>query len=218
MWKDLLGLKVDIKAILDLLDWKKLFQCFVFVIIMGLGYAIYELHGDIAAYLRQNVFTTVKQEVTISKTNRSKLIKLVSGSDLIAAITVATVDFQRNTRTIVYTAITDPEFREIYNFYMERRPGEFPLFIKEYPRGNDLLISTMNSDFGCDQWTYAYIVIPESKKYIKEVCAYSIPPVYGKYNGLLAVYLKRIPTSDEVEWLKRTIREMSQELYDKDFK
>ena len=76
----------------------------------------------------------------------------------------------------------------------------------------------INGEFICDPFkdTIAYRFAPSADSIVATVCANGIPPIYGKFTGILSVYLKRVPTQEEIDRIRTLSRDLSLEIFERD--
>ncbi len=199
-----------------MLSWTKIAQLSVFLLIVALGWIAYQMRDSIVGTVSQ--VTTQKTEniviTTIPKKTMQVIDNIVTQSDLIVGITVVNVNFQRNLRTIVYSSIDNiglkMEYAQAYG-----SSQELPLFNSDVTN-NKRLVGIINGEFICSP--YAETIVgqtqPETRKYVNTICISGIPPYYGSFSGIVSIYLKRQPTSEEVDQVRAISRNISVLVYE----
>lgn len=205
---------------LDILSWKKIFQLAAFLFVVALAYGTYELRESIYNYANQTKISKTSAIIQkISKQSMAEVDEAEKKSDLIIAIQVVIIDFQKNVRIPVYTASTHPELKRLYDEYKKNAIAEVPLFSGDVTN-NKHLIELINGEFTCYPFSETLVskVLPESGKFINTACAIGVPPYYGKFSGSIVFYLKRAPTPSEVEQIRALGRTLSANIYDRDIR
>ena len=170
--------------------------------------------------VRQSIYTLVKPKpvapvvepfhlLYISDDIKSELTAIVQKSDNIVAIQIVTVDFQRNARLETFAAISNPIIQGIYNRFLASKVVETPFF-NDNKANNDRLIRLIKGEFICIPYkeSTAYQYAPDAEQIISYVCASGIPPVYGEFSGIMAIYLKKQPDkdfNDQLRWMARDV-------------
>jgi hypothetical protein len=102
--------------------------------------------------------------------------------------------------------------------------GEIPLFNSD-PINNVRMSKLINGEFICDPFkdTIAYKLAPATNKsvvtnIVSTVCANGIPPTYGRFTGIVSVYLKTVPTQEENDRIRTLSRDLSLGIYERDLK
>lgn len=201
------------------LSWKRLAQFAVFMLVAALGFVTYEAREAIYNFANHSRLSSHSPSVLkLSKDSSDILDSAVIKSDLIVGIQVTMVDFQRNTRVIVYSTIDNKELNDLYQKFNSNGLVELPLFNND-TINNKRLVDLINGEFICNPYkeTIAAKLVPDSVKYITTLCANGIPPYYGKFTGIVGVYLKREPTSEEVDQIRALTKNLSEQIYDKEF-
>lgn len=209
-----------IHKFLTILTWKKIAQFAVFVSIIALAWILYETRITVYNFSSPaRLATTISPVLKLSKKSIDDLTLVVNKSNLIVGIQVTVVDFQRNTRTVIFTYTDDRNIAEIYQDYEKRGLVELPIFNNDV-LNNKRMVELINGEFICNPFneTIAYKIMPSASKYISYVCANGIPPLYSKFTGLITVYTNRIPIPEEIDQIRTMTRNLSSSIYDRDFK
>lgn len=209
-----------VRRFLDALSWKKIAQLAVFLFVIVLGWATFEMREPIYNFIVQTRIQKSQPSLltALSKKTTTIIDNIVTQSDLIAGISIVNVDFQKNLKTMVYVSIDDPRLKAEY----VRAYGtatSLPLFSTDV-LNNKRLVGIINGEFICSSYaeTVAAQTAPETKKYVSTVCVSGIPPYYGAFSGIVNIYLHRIPTQEEVDQIRVMSRNISVLVYDTDFK
>lgn len=122
----------------------------------------------------------------------------------IVAIQVIQFNLQTNTRHIVYTNISNPIIHSIYEKFISSAVNiSFPIFTEDNDQ-NLRLVKLMNHEYVCTPYvkTLSYKYSPETANYIKTVCAVAIPPSFGEFKGVVAIFLRNEPTQHESDRIR----------------
>lgn len=209
-----------IQAFISGLTWKKNLQLTVFLLISGLAYATFENREAIYNFASQTKIST-KPPISkkLSKEITDKIDLAVNKSELIIAIQVTIVDFQRNIRYPIYTYTDNADLREIYFRFLDNSITELPLFNTDV-NNNRRLVELINGEYICNPFeeTIGAKLLPEVGRFISNVCANGIPPYYGKFSGIVSIYVRRPPTTEEIDQIRTLSRVLSVEIYDREFR
>lgn len=205
---------------LNTLSWKKILQFTVFMFVIGLTWSAYETRESIYNFVKQSKLALhAPSSVRLSKRTIEEIKNSVDKSNLISGIQVTVVDFQKNTRTVIYTYSDDKNVDEINQRFSDSGLIDLPLFNSDV-NNNRRMVDLINGEFICNpiQETIAGQLAPDITKYITTVCTTGIPPFYGKFTGIVGVYTRREPTPAEVDQLRNLVKTLSADIYDNDFK
>ena len=133
-------------------------------------------------------------------------------------IIVVSVDIQTNSRRVVYYYFSDPIVRNAHDeFFAKKSIAEKePLFLKDKSDKNinDRLIKLINHEFTCTP--YSAILgsrfIPEVAERVSTVCGVAVPPSFGRFDGMVNIYLSKEPTEDEKLLLKVILADVSDDI------
>lgn len=209
-----------IKQFLNILTWKKILQVSVFLFIAGISWAIFENRRDIYAYLfDQHWASAPSKSIKISAESKSSIDYIVNKSNLIAGIQITLVNFDKNSRVVVYTYSDNENLKKLYVDFLERSIGDLPLF-NEDSLNNMRISQLINGEFVCNpiEDTIIHKLVPDSSKSVTTVCAIGIPPIYGKFTGIFTIYLGRPPSKEEIDQLRLASRTLSKEIFERDFR
>jgi hypothetical protein len=209
-----------IQRFLNTLSWKKLIQLVLFFVIIGVAWGAFENRSAIYGALHSSRFAeSPTHEYKLSKYSTNAIDSVVNKSELIVGLQITIVDFNKNTRLIVYSSIDDEALQKVYKAYIEKSVGEVPLFNAD-ANNNIRMSQLINGEFVCNPFeeTLAYKLVPDASKTVKSICANGIPPYYGKFTGIITIYLKRNPTETERDQLKVLSKELSVSIFERDFK
>jgi hypothetical protein len=210
----------QIQSFINALSLKKIFLLTLFLFVVGFAYATFENRDSVYNFFIKSaqIHKTISNK-TVSKKTAAEIDLAVIKSDIIVAIQVTLVDFQRNTRIISYTSIDKPELRLIFGKFIKSAPSELPLFNTDVVN-NRRLVDLVNGEFICDPYreTIAAKLVPESTTHITTLCANSIPPFYGRFSGIIGIYLHRQPTPGEVDQIRALAKSLSSTIFNNDLK
>lgn len=209
-----------IQKFVKILTWTKLGQIAVFIFLVGLAWAAYENRESIYNFANQSKISKSAPVVhSLSKKTTDEIDATVRRSDIIVGMQVNVIDFQRNTRKIIYSSIDLPELADVYSRYTSSIISDISLFNNDV-NNNKLLVELINGEFVCIPFNTTILskLIPEATKYITTVCAQGIPPYYGRFSGILNVYAKRQPTPEEVDSIRALLKNMASTIFERDLR
>lgn len=210
----------DVRKFLSVLTWKKLIQLIVFLFIMGLTWATYENRGAIYGFASQKRIDPSSPHVKeLSKSTQTEINKIVEKSDNIVAIQIILADFQKNERVIIYTYIEDEalELKNIWLKYSNNAIGNMALFTDNVA-DNKVVVDLINGEFNCRPYvdTINVRLSPESAKYVKYTCSNGIPASFGRFTGIIVVYLKHQLTPEEYDQIRSVSRTLATTIFERD--
>jgi hypothetical protein len=190
-----------------------------FLVILGFSYAMFDNRYAVYEFFRYSRIAPPASVVKLSKSSVTEIKKAVAQSDLVVAIQITLVDFQRNTRVVVYTEIDDPALRDLYTAFMEKAPAELPLFNTDMIN-NQRLVNLVNGEFVCTPYidTLGAKLLPQTVPYLSTLCAGPVPPLYGRFAGIIGIYLARSPTPVEIEQIKTLSKNLGLMVYNNDLR
>jgi len=210
----------NIVALLNALSWSKMIQAFIFLIMIGLAYGLWENRAIVYNSLKITAQVEISEPVVLNITpDTSNLIDTAvnKAKDKIAAIQIINVDFKKNVRYVAYSAISNDNFERAYKQYEQQKISHLPLFSdKEFE--NQLIINLINGDFVCVDYkkSLGYTMFYKSTTEINTVCSISIPPYYGRFSGYINIYLFNSPTENDIISAKQLLRDISFRIYEVD--
>jgi hypothetical protein len=221
---DMLNVTTKITALqkfLKILSWTKVLQLLSIVTILGVAIAAFDNRQLIYHYTSSysNYTKTPAPWFRLTKESRDIIDAAVIKSDIVVGIQITLVDFNKNTRMIVYSKIDDPGLEKIYNDFSENSVGEIPLFNSD--SANNVRMSRLiNGEFICDPFkdTIAYKLAPAASNIVSTVCANGIPPTYGRFTGIVSIYLKTVPSQEENDRIRTLSRDLSLGIFERDLK
>ena len=208
-----------IQTLLVSLTWRKIALLTMFLAIVGFSYAMFDNRFAVYEFIGSARNIPIPRVVKLSKESISAINASVANSEIILAIQITLVDFQRNTRVITYTGIDNPAVKEIYNRFMEKAPVELPLFNTDM-MNNERLVNLVNGDFVCTPYkdTLSAKLVPETVPYIKTLCAGPVPPLYGRFTGIISIYLSRELSPLEAEQVRTLSKNLGLLIYNNDLR
>lgn len=210
----------DVQKFLTVLTWKKLVQLVAFMFIIGLTWATYENRAVIYGFASQKRIDPTSPHIReLSKKTTDEIDVVAERSELIVGIQVVLADFQKNQRIVIYTYIDadHPELKKIYTKYNNTIIDNIPLF-SDNVESNKHLVELINGEFSCRPFTESTnaTLVPDARQYIKVVCSNGIPASYGRFTGLIAVYLNRQPTPEEYDQVRSVSKTLATSIFDRD--
>ena len=210
----------NIQKFLSVLTWKKLVQLSAFICVIGLTWATYENREIIYGYANQKRIDPNTPHVReLSKKTIDELSGAVERSELIVGIQIVLADFQKNQRVVIYTYIDNDavELKKIWSRVSNTSISNLPLF-SENVDDNKHLVALINGEFLCRPFgdTVSARAAPDAEQYVKMTCSNGIPASYGRFTGLIVVYLKRLPKADEYDQIRSLARTMATTIFERD--
>lgn len=146
----------------------------------------------------------------LSKITSTEIDQLVTQIELISAIQVSIVEFQKNTREIVYTSIDNKELADIYAQSIATKIPVKPIFTNNN-LSNQRMLALIYGEFVCEPFkdTIDFGLVPEAGPHITTVCSVGFPPSYGKFVGVVSIYTKTSPTAIELSQLRILAKDLS---------
>lgn len=209
-----------IQQIIADLTWRKIAQFSVFLLLISLTWASFENRQSIYNFMSRDKNSRLNPaKVTISHITQTEIKDVVSRSELIIGVQITLVDFQKNTRHIVFSEFDSPILSNIYSRFVNNTFGELPLFNND-TLNNGRIIDLINGEFNCIPYPKSINskFLPESTKYVDTTCAAGIPPFYGKFTGKVTLHLNRQPSSVEIDQLRTLTNNLSSKIYDNDLR
>lgn len=206
------------KVFLDILTWKKIGQIALLLFVIGIGWALYENTEQLTNFFKTQKIST-KQVDFLNRTTVSRLNSIIMETDAILGMHIATVDFKSNTRTVVYGKFNNEELEKMYiNFSDRNIDSKIPLF-NDDEINNTRIISLINGEFSCYKYkdSIAARLAPEGIHIVDTTCSLGIPPFYGRFSGIVTVYLRNDPTSVEKDQIRTFLKGISEMVYQLNF-
>jgi hypothetical protein len=156
---------------------------------------------------------------TISAATKQEIDRYIYGSAIVVGIQIHLVDFQKNSKSIIYTGSDIPGLRLAWQQFFGDSLSVLPLFNAD-ALNNGNVIDLINGDIICSPYskTTTAVLVPASVQHINTVCMSSIPPVYGKFAGIISIHLKQSPSSIELDQIKTMSKVLSSTIYDRDLR
>jgi len=208
-----------IQTLLGSLTWRRIALLTTFLAILGFSYAMFDNRFAVYDFFSAARIIPPATVIKLSKSSVDSINASVAQSEIVVAIQITLVDFQRNTRIITYTSVDNPELRALYGKFIEKAPTELPLFNTDIIN-NGRLVNLVNGEFICNPYkdTLSAKLVPESVVFVKTLCAGPVPPLYGRFTGIISIYLSREPTAIEVEQLRTLSRTLGLLVYNNDLR
>ena len=209
-----------IQKFLQVLTWKKLLQLLLFLFIIGLSWATYENREIIYGFANQKRIDPSSPHIhELSKITTNDIDAIVERSELIVGMQVILADFQKNQRIVIYSSIDSDniELRKIYSKFNNSSIGNISLF-SDNVEDNRHLVALINGEFACRPFseTLSGRMSPEAGQHIKSSCSNGIPASYGRFTGMIVIYLKRQPHPDEFEQIRSLAKTLATTIFDRD--
>jgi len=210
----------NMQKFLSVLTWKKLVQLLAFIFVIGLTWTTYENREIIYGYASQKRIDPSTPHIReLSKKTVDEIKDVVERSELIVGIQVIMADFQKNQRVVVYTYIdsSEDELRKILSRVSSTSISNVPLF-SEAEADNKYLVALINGEFLCRPFddTLLQHRAQDASRYVKSACSNGIPASYGRFTGLIVVYLKHLPKPDDYDQIRSVARSLSTTIFERD--
>lgn len=210
----------NLGILLQKLTWVKIFQFAILLFILALGWTYYKTSDQVLDYLKRDKIVSRLPPIKKLSDSTIRDINLQASKTpaFIVGISVVTVNFQKNSKYIIYLGSYNSELDSIFSRYNILNL-ELPAFTQNTAQ-NSRIVDLINGEFVCDEYTQTGLAseMPETSKVIGYVCATGIPPYYGKFVGSVNIYLKRKPTSEEFDQLRVLARNLSTTVYERELK
>lgn len=210
-----------VRKFLGILTWEKLLQVTAFIAVLLVSWAVFENRSSIYNFINQNkISNRADKNIKLSKNTIKELESSVSRSGLIVGVQVVLVNFQNNTRYVIHTYTDNPGLADMYNKFIDSNiTQEFPLFDSDRV-DNNRLIALINGESICYDFDTSIIprYLPEINRYIDTICSTGIPPFYGKFTGMIVLYLTRSPSPEEVFQVKNLAKKLSVTIFENDLR
>jgi hypothetical protein len=167
----------------------------------------------LVSFIVYSKFNLNSNNRVLSAESIASIQRAVNSSPITVGAMVVEVQLQSNSRRGVYTYIKHPEVKKLYEtFVRDRISPDLPFFTGEIQ--DERLIRIINHEFICTPFieTLGYKYSPASEKYIKFVCTMSVPPSYGRFHGLAAIYLSNEPSDIEKDRIRIYLKEISEQI------
>ncbi len=207
-----------VQKFISILTWKKIAQLSVCILLIAITWAAYENRQSIYNFISgERVARTPTTLRELSQKTKDDIKIDVHKSELIVAIRVVFVDFQRNTRSSVFVYSDINELDITWKTFQTNSVGELPLFSSDLD-SNKAVIDIINGDFICEKYQrdISAKLMPATMKHIDTVCSAGIPPFYGRFMGIVKIYLRRTPTPEEVDQIRALSKNLSTNIYNRD--
>lgn len=163
-------------------------------------------------YSMQQTFS-FRSNKNLSEENIVKIDTILRKNN-VAGIQVISINLEDNTKKVIYGKYTDPFLDKLHiTFIMNTVTIELPAFTKD--EINDArLIRIINHEFICTPFveTTSYKYAPEAAKKVSTVCGMSIPPSFGRFYGLIGIFLIKEPTPEEKDIVRIILKDLSESL------
>lgn len=208
------------RKFLNILSWRKFFLLLAFTTLTGITIGLFENRNAMYEFISHSNFSrSPPHDYALSEGSIAEIEHMLRQADLIVGIQVSIIDFNKNTRKTIYVGIDDDNLKLIYQQYIQSSITDLPLFNSDVE--NNVRISRLiNGEFVCVSFkdTSAYSVLPNVAPLVDTICSNAIPPYYGKFTGILSIYLKRQPTTLELDQLRTLSKSMSLSIFERDFR
>lgn len=208
-----------IQALLSSLTWRKIALMTTFLAILGFSYATFDNRFAVYEFFSSGRPPPPPTVVKLSSESIESIDKAVDNSHIIVAIQIILVDFQRNSRVITYSSIDNQDLKILFEDFLNRAPTELPLFNNDMIN-NQRLVNLVNGDFECTPYkdTLSSKLLPASANFVSSLCTGPIPPLYGRFAGIVVVYLSREPTGLEIEQTRALTRNLGLQIFNTDLR
>ncbi len=206
----------ELRGLLNILSWTKVIQIFLISLISVGVFVLWEGRAVIFQYYEAN---RPVRTIVLSKKSIRDIDTFTRTNYNIVGTQITSVDFQKNIRKVVFASIDDDRMKRIYDRFLDDiKITEFPFLSNNDQQNNIRMVGLLNGEFVCNPYldTLAGHVMPEGAVIVTTVCATGIPPDYGKFMGIITVYLKHEPVGEEKLALQTFIRDLASHIYKND--
>lgn len=210
---------IALQNFLSALSWVKLAQLTLLVFILMITVGVYSSRDSIINAVTS--MTTEHHPALVKKLANESLIDLTNIPGMnpnVVGVVVTTVDMQKNTQYIVHNTTTVPDIKDIFDQNAKIISSELPLF-SAVNAGNKTIIEIINGKFLCVPFSTSPFVelLPDASKFVMTVCGSSIPPIFGKFNGMVIFFVKKNLTPTEMDHIRILLLTTATELYEKNY-
>ena len=202
-----------VSVVLHLMTWKGLLKVFI-AIMFGVIFTLFFMN-----FLVPKAPTLLEDEnvklLTVTDSVKNTIADITRKSPIIVGTQIITLNFHKNIRVETYMNIGNVVIQQAYDLYMKTKRVEVPLFTIDKEK-NNRIFSIINGEFTCTPYkeSMAYKYAPQLDQVaITDVCSLGIPPYNNNISGLISVYLKYHPSSDEKQNIFLSMREVSNRIY-----
>lgn len=150
----------------------------------------------------------------LSPAMSAKINTILIDSKNIVAIHVTAVNLKNNTRIVVRKFISDDKLAKL-NAKLDNGMvyKEIPFFTED-AAFNSRMVKVLNHEFVCTPFKemLLYTYSPEMATVISTGCTMSVPPEYGRFSGIINIFLKSEPTEIEQEQMRASIYSIAHSL------
>lgn len=206
----------DLTKFFKILSWAKVLQLFSILLMITGSFLVWDARALIYQHYQINQRVRV---IDLSKKSITEIDAFTHSSSIVIGTQITSVDFQKNIRKVMFASIDDERMKKLYDRFLEDiKITEFPFLSNSSQSDNLRMIALLNGEFVCSPYlsTLAGHVMPEGAVVATTVCATGIPPEYGKFSGIITVYLKREPTEEERQVLESSMRDLANKIYKND--
>ncbi len=206
-----------IQKFIKIITWVKIAQLTAMLSIIAIVYALFDNRMSIIKYGAQHRITNSPAITKLSKNTINELDSFVAKSNSVIGVHIALIDFQKNLKHIVYSKSTNIALDVLTNKYLDSISSDLPLF-DDNTVNNKHIIDIINGEFICYPVEDSNIIKLNSAitQYVKTVCAVGIPPYYGKFDGIIWVYINKPLSPTDYSQLQYTLKTISLHIYDHD--
>jgi hypothetical protein len=208
-----------ILTLLKTISWIKNAQFFVFLLICGMAYGIWENRVVVYNSIKVGARYETQQPLVLNLSNSTRdYINLAAEKTkgIVAGIQVVSVDFKKNSRSTSHFVTTEASLLLSFNEYTDNKVAPTPLFTNSEIE-NQRVIDLINGEFVCLPFTQTIAgTIFSRAKNITTVCSISIPPYYGRFSGYMNVYLKTSLAGTDLSIVRQLSRDISLRIYETD--
>jgi len=204
---------------LSTLTWEKIAQLIALVIIIVVTWTMYKMSDRLIEYVRQDKIENRAPSMrSLSTSTINDINRTASKSGIMAGVAVSVVNFQKNTGYLIYINGYTRELKEEFSRH-NLNSVELPAFTQNAMQ-NRRLIDLINGEFTCYDFSTTLLAtqMPLLQDKISYACSSSIPPYYGKFVGTVTIFLKRVPTAEEIDQLRVMSNILSEIIYNKELK
>ncbi len=199
---------------LKFLNWVKLAELSVLIVILIVGVAFYENRQYIYESVGANSLTGYYPMLRVGEKSREEMTEIVNRSPAILGLQVVEVNFVKNERKTLFFESDDPQLKKLFDKYFSTKITDPPA-LSSIEQDNSRVVRIVNGEFVCLPYkdTIAYTMIGPSDN-VGQVCSIAVPPIYGKFRGYITAFVARDLRPAELSQVKFVLQNISLNIFE----
>lgn len=195
--------------VLTALSWRKLARLSMLLLLLGASIAFWENREYLYSEVRTGKITIDKPPLKLSTSSERLINEVVRKSELVGAISVVTVNFQENSHSVIYMNTDDLDFARAHAEFTRAQLSTWSPLFNSDSDNNKRIIDLINGNMVCGRYeaSSSYRYAPQVR--FATTCALGVPPYYGQFRGFVTVYLRAVPTPDQMLQIRGALRDLS---------